>query len=625
MSAPNPDDDLTKLKPAAKPVAASSDGASLPVGTRIGEFEVVSVVGIGGFGIVYLAFDHSLERRIALKEYMPSSLATRDSSTLHVRVKAEQHADTFDAGMRSFINEARLLAQFDHPALVKVYRFWEANGTAYMAMPFYEGLTLKQTLRGFDSAPDEAWLKALLAPLLDALETIHAENCFHRDIAPDNILMLGHDRPLLLDFGAARRAIGDIAQAFTVILKPGYAPVEQYANDASMQQGAWTDIYALASVVHFAITGRPPAPSIARMINDVQVPLVQSASGRYSEDFLQVIDGALAVMPANRPQTIDALRTQLGLERIGPMTQTRTMSSAPISVTTPAPSNSPARRDNGAAVAGATVSVSPLTDAPSVRPARSNLLVKGLVGAGVVMLAAAIFFFLKRDQGTTPPATMVTHQPAPLATTERDLAASTTTPSATVAAPATIAATPPPIVPTETMIDPVETLDQIYRARDRGHEVAISIDKSRVRIGKDPLRFSVLSSKSGYVYLLMVGTDRSEFSLLFPNSVDKKNRIEAGKTVDLPRRGWNMTAGGPAGFDKFVAIVSESPRDFSAVGMKATDVFGSFPLTAPQAVIASGAAIPLHAGQAICADHAAASCPQAYGAALFSIEEIAPR
>ena len=318
MSTLPQDDDRTMMPPVVTPSGSTTSGIqennsnALQPGVRLGEFEILSVIGIGGFGIVYLAYDHSLQRKIALKEYMPSSLAAR-STQLHVTVKSERDAETFNAGMRSFINEAQLLAQFDHPSLLKVYRFWEANDTAYMAMPYYEGPTLTKTLRGRNSPPDEAWLRSLLAPLLDVLETIHVEHCFHRDIAPDNILMLADDRPLLLDFGAARRAIGGMAQAFTVILKPGYAPIEQYADVASMQQGPWTDIYALAAVIHFALKGRPPVPSVARMIADPQIPLAQSEASQYSQAFLRVIDQALSVKPEDRPQSIVELRSMLDL------------------------------------------------------------------------------------------------------------------------------------------------------------------------------------------------------------------------------------------------------------------------------------------------------------------------
>jgi hypothetical protein len=188
-----------------------------------------------------------------------------------------------------------------------------------MAMPLYEGGTLKQALRARAAAsnetPDENWLRRLLVPLLDALELLHRADCLHRDISPDNILLVGGDRsdvqPLLLDFGAARRVIGEQTQALTVILKPGFAPIEQYDEIPGMKQGPWTDLYALAAVVHFAITGRAPAPSVGRLVHDAHEPLAETARGRYSEAFLAAIDRALAPRPADRPQSVGEFRRML--------------------------------------------------------------------------------------------------------------------------------------------------------------------------------------------------------------------------------------------------------------------------------------------------------------------------
>lgn len=283
---------------------------ALPVGTRIGEFEVHRLIGEGGFGIVYLCYDQALDRYVALKEYMPSSLATRENASLAIVVKSKHHAETFEAGLKSFINEARLLAQFDHPSLLKVYRFWQANGTAYMTMPYYEGPTLKQALAALSGPPDEALLRSWLLPMLDALEEIHRASCYHRDIAPDNIL-LTHTGPLLLDFGAARRVIGDMTQALTVVLKPGFAPIEQYGDAATMSQGAWTDLYALASVVYFAITGRPPMSAVDRVMDDRLEPLSHRVAGRYSHALLAAVDTALCVRPQDRPQSVAVFRAML--------------------------------------------------------------------------------------------------------------------------------------------------------------------------------------------------------------------------------------------------------------------------------------------------------------------------
>ena len=292
--------------------ASSDDTLSLAMGTKLHEFELTHRIGEGGFSIVYLAWDHMLERRVALKEYMPSSLASR-SSDAQVSARSERVRETFEAGMKSFINEAKLLARFDHPSLIKVFRFWQANGTAYMAMPFYEGVNLRDRVRAMAEPPDEEWIVDLLASLTEALAVIHAEQVYHRDIAPDNVMMLGSGRPLLLDFGAARRVIGDMTQALTVILKPGYAPVEQYAEVPGMKQGPWTDVYALAAVVYWMIAGKTPPPSVGRMLNDTCLTLADVAVGRYSLPFLQAIDRALIVHPSQRTQDIHQLREDLGL------------------------------------------------------------------------------------------------------------------------------------------------------------------------------------------------------------------------------------------------------------------------------------------------------------------------
>lgn len=294
-------------------VGLSQDSSNtLPNGFELAEFKLVQRIGEGGFSIVYLAQDTSLDAQVAIKEYMPSSLASRANDRT-VAVKSDRYLETFNAGMRSFINEAKLLRQFEHPSVVKVYRFFEANGTAYMVMPFYQGQTFKQILKDLDGPPDEAWLKAMLAPIVDALELIHNNQCFHRDIAPDNIMILEDGRPLLIDFGAARRVIGDMTQALTAILKPGFAPIEQYADIPGIKQGAWTDLYALAGVIHYALVGKAPVPSVARIVTDSMIPLTKQLEGKYSEQFLSGIDAALKVRPEERTQSAAQMREALGL------------------------------------------------------------------------------------------------------------------------------------------------------------------------------------------------------------------------------------------------------------------------------------------------------------------------
>jgi serine/threonine protein kinase len=283
----------------------------LPVGTHLQEFVVEKLVGIGGFGIVYRANDTLLGRSVAIKEYMPTSMASRqDGATVSVR--SEAYTQDFESGKRSFINEARMLARFKHSALIEVFRFWEQNGTAYMATPFYEGQTFKERLQDKDAKlPDESSILKTLQPILDALETMHAEQIFHRDISPDNIMVLPDGRPILLDLGAARKVMQEGAQALTVMVKPGYAPIEQYADDSSIKQGPWTDIYALGAVIHFAITGKAPPPAASRLLKDSMPNLRDRELPGFTSPFLAAADAALRVRPEDRPQSIAEFRKLL--------------------------------------------------------------------------------------------------------------------------------------------------------------------------------------------------------------------------------------------------------------------------------------------------------------------------
>lgn len=303
----------TTLPPLQQDTLIAGSNNSLPIGTRLADFEITGIIGEGGFGIVYQAFDHSLQRTVAIKEYMPAIFASR-SSDKSVRVRLRRDEETFAIGLKSFINEARLLAQFDHPGLIRVYRFWEENKTGYMAMRYYEGRTLKNIVAKDTAQVTESWLKSILRPILEALDTLYKVNVLHRDISPENIMIQANGEAVLLDFGAARQIINDGAHAFTIILKPGYAPIEQYAADSSMTQGPWTDIYSLSAVIYFAIAKKLPPPSVARIIKDPIEPLQDREYAGFSKEFLAAIDRGLAVKPTERPQSIEAFRKLLNLD-----------------------------------------------------------------------------------------------------------------------------------------------------------------------------------------------------------------------------------------------------------------------------------------------------------------------
>ncbi|MGO4742381.1 serine/threonine protein kinase [Serratia quinivorans] len=285
---------------------------SLPNGYRFNEFEIKEAIGEGGFGIVYRAYDHQLERTIAIKEYMPTSLAMRNDD-LSIGLRGERFGKTFQAGLNSFIQEARLLARFSHPGLLHVLRFWEENGTAYMGTQFYSGTTLKNLQAQQPEKIDEAWIRRLLPPLFSAINTIHQEGYLHRDISLDNIQIQENQLPVLLDFGSARKEIGNLSDETEIMLKPGFAPIEQYTENSDGEQGPWTDIYALGAVLHTLIVGSPPPVSVVRSIEDSYQPLSERRPAGYSLELLRTIDHALALKPEDRPQTIDEMAELLHL------------------------------------------------------------------------------------------------------------------------------------------------------------------------------------------------------------------------------------------------------------------------------------------------------------------------
>ena len=341
------------------------DGEALLPGTRLAEFEIREVLGAGGFGIVYRAWDDALQRDVALKEYMPVSLAGRGAGE-RVTLRSRTCEDTFALGLKSFVNEARLLARFDHPALVKVLRFWEANGTAYMSMPLYKGHNLRQLRKEMGSSVlDEAWIRALIEPLLGALEVMHDAEVYHRDIAPDNILWCGGNRPVLLDFGAARLVLADRTQDVTAILKPQYAPIEQYPDAPLLRQGPWTDLYALAGTCYFMLTRRAPLPATARVLGDELEPLVQLAPPGCSPRLLEILDWMMAVRPQDRPQSVAQLREALAGRIAVPV---RTRAQAPAASTDPASPSSGYDKT----ILATTMALPPLPQTPASNATRAS-------------------------------------------------------------------------------------------------------------------------------------------------------------------------------------------------------------------------------------------------------------
>lgn len=292
---------------------------ALPPGSRLDEYRIERVIGASGFGIVYLAQDTALDRPVAIKEYLPDTLAMRGEDGLQVMLRAPSHAESFERGRRAFIEEAQLLAQCDHPSLLRVLRKWEGNGTVYRAMPCYRGQTLLSLRQSMQGPPDEASLRALLDGLMEALETLHAVGGVHREVSPANILLLPDDRPVLMDWSAARRAIvGNQARALMTLLAPSFAPIEQVMPSPERPVGPWTDVYALGMVVKYCLSGELPppaslmsAPTHAPMAMLVRQLREKHPSLHYSPSFLAAIDGALIHLPEDRLRSIEELRQRL--------------------------------------------------------------------------------------------------------------------------------------------------------------------------------------------------------------------------------------------------------------------------------------------------------------------------
>jgi serine/threonine protein kinase len=322
---------------------------ALPAGARLRGYEILAVLGHGGFGVTYQARDTTLGRDVAIKEYLPTAVAIREDGTT-VLPRSTALADEFRWGRDRFLQEARTLAKLDGaPAIVRVFDFLEANGTAYMVMALLDGESLEQRLRR-DGCLSQPAIERLLYPLLDGLAAVHAAGFLHRDIKPDNIMLDAKSAPTLIDFGASRAPLAGGTAAMTAIFTPGYAAAEQFT---SAKQGPWTDIYGLCATLYHAIVGRPPPSAFDRMVNDTYEPLAKLRPAGFSPAFLAAIDAGLKLRAADRPQSIAEWRPMLG------------QSSTP---------------DNPAAVA-------------SLEPKRGLALWMGLAAVAVLVLVGGGYYF----------------------------------------------------------------------------------------------------------------------------------------------------------------------------------------------------------------------------------------
>ena len=281
----------------------------LELGQNLEDFTIVKVLGAGGFGITYQGIDRTLQRNVAIKEYFPQQFAERRNDHTIVARQGDENSDTFQWGLDRFLTEARTLAKIDHPNVVKVFGYFEANSSAYLIMAFEEGVDLEDWLRERSAPLSEAELTSLVLPMLDGLEAIHAEGLIHRDIKPRNIVIRGNGTPVLIDFGAARR-VGQEQTSLTALISPGFSPPEQYSSDPSAQ-GPWTDVYAMAGVVYRMISGNGPLEALNR-VSGTQLPPANEVSRMdLSPGILAAVEHGLALAAGERPQSVAAFRALL--------------------------------------------------------------------------------------------------------------------------------------------------------------------------------------------------------------------------------------------------------------------------------------------------------------------------
>ena len=277
---------------------------ALAENTELGSFTLLKVLGSGGFGITYLAEDDYLHIKVAIKEYIPLDTAIRlKNSTVQPKSPSSEDIAFFENGLQAFLNEARVLALFEHPNIVKVRSFFEANNTAYMVMDYVEGETLDAKICRLGRLSEANTTQILLA-LISGLERVHQQGIFHRDIKPANIILRDNDIPVLIDFGAARQFTGSQSKPLTALVTPHYAPLEQYSKNGYL--GAWTDIYALAAVAYTCLTGFMPIEAPDRMIkrNDDPLHVIDDLQGLASAEFIEAIAKGLELHADDRPKTL---------------------------------------------------------------------------------------------------------------------------------------------------------------------------------------------------------------------------------------------------------------------------------------------------------------------------------
>lgn len=285
------------------------DPAALPEGTSVGSYQILSVIGHGGFGVTYKAQNFETGQLAAIKEYFPQGTSVRDGEWVEIR---DPHSEeTFRWGLGRFVEEAETILRFNHKNIVRIEQIFGQHGTAYAVLEFVDGISLQKWLIDGGVAPDQESIDAFTSDIIDALDQVHRNEILHRDIAPKNILLRADGSPVLIDFGSARQMVCAKTMAMTALITPHYAPYEQYLTTGS-GQGPWTDIYAFAATLYELISGsRPPEAPNRILGTDDYIGAAAAARQIYRPRFLKAIDWGLSSRREARPQSVGEWRKAL--------------------------------------------------------------------------------------------------------------------------------------------------------------------------------------------------------------------------------------------------------------------------------------------------------------------------
>lgn len=276
---------------------------ALPEGYLLHHYRLAKVLGVGGFSIVYLAFDTQKQVRVVIKEYLPSNQATRrDGST--VEALTEESGSTFRLGIKRFFEEAAALAKIKHPNIVHVTDFFRENNTVYMVMHYESGRDLRSYIKRHNRL-SEKFIRTVFPELLSGLQALHTHGLLHLDIKPANIYLRPGGHPMLLDFGAAQIVFTEKKRGVQTLTQ-GFAPPEQHAQG---HIGPWTDLYALGASMWACMSGKAPPPSPERVRGDTHKPAVKQFGRRYSKPLLEIVDWCLRLNQLDRPQSAEELLT----------------------------------------------------------------------------------------------------------------------------------------------------------------------------------------------------------------------------------------------------------------------------------------------------------------------------